>query len=150
MTITEDRTMRRILVIAALLAGTAVHAQTYTDVWNDVGKRRNLEMDYALNVDSTACDREAGLQKGRPSAKYRKCMGAHGWTYSHLIINRAPSYSSDSASPNSAADAEQSRINQQNADEISRRIDDDVRHDDEMNATIDAANAAAAAVSSGN
>jgi hypothetical protein len=139
MTIMEDKTMRRILVIAALLAGTAVHAQTYTDVWNDVRNRSDFEMDYALNVDSTACDQQAGLQTGRPSAKYRKCMGAHGWSYSHLVKNRAAPYPS-------AADAEQSRIIQQNADEISRRIDDDVRHDDEMNAT----NAAAAAASSGN
>jgi hypothetical protein len=149
MTIMEDRTMRRILVIAALLAGTTVHAQTYTDVWNDARNRSDFEMDYALNVDSTACDQQAGLQTGRPSAKYRKCMGAHGWSYSHLVKNRAASYSSDSA-----ADAEQSRINQQNADEISRRVDDEVRHnsesDDLTNATIDAANAAAAAVSSGN
>jgi hypothetical protein len=147
----EDRTMRRILVIAALLAGTTVHAQTYTDVWNDVGRRSNFELDYALDVDSTACDREAGPHKGRPSAKYRKCMGAHGWTYSHLIKSRAPSYSSDSASPDSAAEEEASRTSQQNADDSSRRIDDVVRHDDEMNATIDAANAAAAAaVLSGN
>ena len=133
--------MRRILVIAALLAGTTVHAQTYTDIWDDVRNRSDFEMDYALNVDSTACDQQAGLQTGRTSAKYRKCMGAHGWSYSHLVKNRAAPYPSDSA-----ADAEQSRINQQNADEISRRIDDDVRHDDEMNAT----NAAAAAASSGN
>jgi hypothetical protein len=145
MTIMEDKTMRRILVVAALLAGTTVHAQTYTDVWNDVRNRSNFEIDYALNVDGTVCDGEAGLQTGRPTAKYRKCMAAHGWSYSYLIKNRAPPYSSDSA-----ADAEQSRINQQNADDISRRIDDDVRHDDEMNATIDAANAMAAAVSSGN
>ena len=83
--IMEDRTMRRILVIAALPAGTTVHAQTYTEVWNDVGGRSNFELDYALNIDVTACDREAGPQKGGPSAKYRKCMRAHGWTYSHLI-----------------------------------------------------------------
>jgi hypothetical protein len=149
MTIMEDRTMRRILVVAALLAGTAVHAQTYTDVWNDVRNRSDFEMDYALNVDSTACDQQAGLQTRRPSAKYRKCMGAHGWSYSHLVKNRAASYSSDSA-----ADAERSRLNQQNADEISRRVDEEVRHNSESdnltNATIDAANAAAAAVSSGN
>jgi hypothetical protein len=63
----------------------------------------------------------------------------------------ACNYSSDSASPDSVAEAEASRTSQQNADDSSRRIDDVVRHDDEMNATIDAANAAAAAaVSSGN
>jgi hypothetical protein len=134
----EDKTMRRILVIAALLAGTAAHAQTYTDVWDDVRNRSDFEMDYALNVDSTACDQQAGLQTGLPSAKYRKCMRARGWSYSHLVKNRAAPYSS-------AADAEQSRISQQNADDTSRRIDDDVRHDDEMNA----ANAAAAAALSG-
>jgi hypothetical protein len=145
MTIMEDKTMRRILVIAALLAGTTVHAQTYTDVWNDVRNRSDFEMDYALNVDSTACDRQAGLQTGLPSAKYRKCMGAHGWSYSHLVKNRAAPYSSDSA-----ADAEQSRINQQNADEISRMVDDINRSNDETHASIDATNAAAAAVSSGN
>ena len=142
MTIMEDKTMRRILVIAALLAGTSVHAQTYTDVWNDHRNRSDSEMDYALNVDSTACDQQAGLQTGLPSAKYRKCMGAHGWSYSHLVKNRAAPYSAD--------DAEQSRINQQNADEISRMVDDINRSNDETRASIDATNAAAAAVSSGN
>src|ERR1700761_4992709 len=114
--IMEDRTMRRILVIAALLAGTTVHAQTYTDVWNDVGGRSNQELDYAVNVDSTACEGVAGPQFGRPSAKYRKCMRVHGWTYSHLVKNRAPS--------NSNTEEEASRISQQNADEIRTRIDD--------------------------
>jgi hypothetical protein len=127
--------MRRILVIAALLASTTVHAQTYTDVWNDVQGRSNFELDYALNVDSTACEGEAGPQWGHPSVKYRKCMRAHGWTYSHLTKNHAPS--------NTAAEEEASRTSQQNADEISRRIDDVVRQDDEMNA-------AAAAASLGN
>ena len=131
--------MRRILVIAALLASTAVHAQTYTDVWDDTRNRSDFEMDYAVKVDGAACDQQVGPLTGRPSAKYRKCMAARGWVFSHLVKNRAAPYPS-------AADAEQSRIIQQNADEISRRIDDDVRHDDEMNAT----NAAAAAASSGN
>lgn len=136
--------MRRILVMAALLAGTAVHAQTYTDVWNDVAGRSNFELDYAINVDSTACELEAGAQNGRPSAKFRTCMGAHGWRFSHLMKNRAPS-------PGLTAEEEASRTSQQNADDTSRRIDDVVRHDDEMNAAIDAANAAAAAaVSAGN
>jgi len=137
--------MRRILVIAVLLAGAAGHAQTYTDVWNDVGGRSNYELDSALNIDSTACEREAGAQEGRPSAIYIKCMRAHRWTYSHLIRNRAR------YSPGSAAEAEASRTSQQNADDSSRQVDDVVRHDDEMNSANDAANAAAAAaVSSGN
>jgi hypothetical protein len=145
MTIMEDKTMRRILVIAALLASTTVHAQTYTDVWNDVRHRSDSEMDYALNVDSTGCDQQVGLQTGLPSAKYRKCMGAHGWSYSHLIKNRAAPRPSDSA-----ADAERSRIIQQNADEIRGLVDDINRSNDEMHASMDAANAAAAAISSGN
>jgi hypothetical protein len=150
MTIMEDRTMRRILVIAALLAGTAVHAQTYTDVWNDVRNRSDVEMDYAVQVDGSACDRQIGLQTGRPSAKYRNCMAAHGWSFGHLVRNRA----APSPSNSETAAEEQSRIMQQNADDISRRIDDDNRHNDETNAMInaanDASNAAAAALSSGN
>jgi hypothetical protein len=132
--------MRRILVIAALLAGTTVHAQTYTDVWNDHRNRSDSELDYALNVDSSACDQQAGLQTGLPSAKYRKCMGAHGWSYSHLVRNRAAPYPS-------AADAEQSRINRQNADETSGLNDDVRQSNDESRATSDATNAASAAVS---
>lgn len=135
--------MRRILVIAALLAGTTVHAQTSTDVWDDVRNRSDFEMDYAVSVDSTACNAQAGLQTGRPTAKYRKCMAAHGWKYSHLVRNRAASYPS-------AADAEQSRINQQNADDMSRLNDDIRQSNDETRASIDATNASSAAVSSGN
>ncbi len=132
--------MRRILVIAALLASTSVHAQTYTDVWDDARNRSDFEMDYAVKVDGSACDREAGLQTGRPSAKYRKCMGAHGWVFSHLIRNRAALYPSESA-----ADAERSRIIQQNSDEIRSTVDDINRSNDEMRATNDAAVAASAA-----
>lgn len=124
--------MRRILVIAALLAGTAVHARTYTDVWNDTRNRSDFEMNYAVQVDGSACDAQVGPQTGRPSAKYRKCMAARGWVFSHLVANRAAPYPS-------AADLEQSRIDQQNADDISRRIDDAVRNDEETRRTIDAA-----------
>jgi hypothetical protein len=143
MTIMEDRTMRRILVIAALLAGTTVHAQTYTDVWDDVRNRSDSQMDYAVNVDGSACDQQAGLQTGLPTAKYRKCMAAHGWRYSHLVKNRAAPYPS-------AADLETSRIDQQNADDMSRENDDIRQSNEETQRSIDATNAASAAVSSGN
>jgi hypothetical protein len=124
--------MRRILIMAALLASTAVHAQTYTDIWNDVGGRSNSELDYAVNADSAACEQAAGPQWGRPSAKFKKCMRAHGWTFSYLVKNQVPS-------SNSVDEEEASRISQQNADEIRDRIDDQVRHDDETNAAITAA-----------
>jgi len=58
-------------------------------------------------------------------------MRARGWTFSHLSRNHAP--------PRSAAEERASRSSQQNADEISQRIDDVVRHGDETNAAIGAA-----------
>ena len=135
--------MRRILVIAALLASTTVHAQTYTDVWDDARNRSDFEMDYAVKVDGAACDQQVGLLTGLPSAKYRKCMAARGWVFSHLVKNRAAPYPS-------AADLETSRIIQQNADEIRSLVDDINRSNDETRASLDAANAASAANSSGN
>ena len=143
MTIMEDKTMRRILVIAALLAGTAVHAQTYTDVWDDTRNRSDFEMNYVVSVDGSACDQQVGLQTGLPSAKYRKCMGARGWVFSHLVRNRAAPYPS-------AADLETSRLMRQNADESSQLVDDINRSNAETQTSIDATNAGIAAMVSGN
>lgn len=78
--------MKRTIMIAALLLGSAVHAQTYQDVWNDVQKpwRPDAEMDYDVQVDGAACDRLVGVQRGYLSAKYRQCMAARHWKFGHL------------------------------------------------------------------
>jgi hypothetical protein len=57
-------------MIAALLLSSAVHAQTCKDVWNDAQKpwRPNSKLDYAVQVDAAACDRQVGDQHGYPTA----------------------------------------------------------------------------------
>jgi len=114
-------------------SGTDDNSVQFTDL-RQGGKRGDGE----LHADGLKCDPKGVLSP--TSRAYEQCMLGHGWRF---YAYHAPT------SSNTADDAEQSRINQQNSDDTSRRIDDDVRHDDEMNATINAANAAAAAVSSG-
>ena len=78
--------MKRTIMIAALLLSSVAHAQTYKDVWNDVRKpwRPDSEMGYDVQIDGAACDRQVGEQRGYPSARYRQCMAARHWKFSHL------------------------------------------------------------------
>src|ERR1700750_459556 len=78
--------MKRTIMIAALLLSSAVHAQSYKDVWNDVQKpwRPNSELDYAVQVDAAACEQLGGEQHGSPTAGYRRCMTARHWKFGHL------------------------------------------------------------------
>ena len=73
--------MKYILVATALLVSTAVQAQNYRDVWDDVRKpwRSNSEIDAAVQADGAACDREVGEQHGRISPAYKRCMARHHW-----------------------------------------------------------------------
>jgi hypothetical protein len=65
------------------------------------------------------------------------------FAYAYQTPASSAPQSQSQSQPQSESDA-QAALNQSNADETSRRIDDDVRHDDEMNATIAADNAQAA------
>ena len=46
--------MKRMIIIAALLAASAAHAQNYKNIWDDVRKpwRANSEMDAAVQANS--------------------------------------------------------------------------------------------------
>jgi hypothetical protein len=86
--------MKRIIIIAVLLAGTAVaQAQDYRETWDDIQKpwRPNSEMDADLQADVQVCDREVGEQLwGRVSPAYRKCMARHHWKLNHVERLRHP------------------------------------------------------------
>src|SRR5262249_7630801 len=46
--------------------------------------------EWALQRDTDICDREAGVQRGYPTAKYKKCMLGRGWTFSHVTKSAPP------------------------------------------------------------
>jgi len=77
---------RSILVAMAIFMTSAAHAQTYKDVWNDVRKplRSDYEIDSDMQADACECEQVAGEQWGFPTARFRKCMLRHHWTFSHL------------------------------------------------------------------
>jgi hypothetical protein len=77
--------MKRMIIIAALLVGSAAHAQNYKNVWDDVRKpwRANSEMDAAVQADAMACDAEVGELHGIATAQYKQCMLRHDWKFSH-------------------------------------------------------------------
>jgi hypothetical protein len=79
--------MKRSIIAAVMLLGTALAAQAETDVWHDVRKpwRSNAKIDNALQADVAICDREAGPQYGPPTAKYRQCMQRHHWKLGRII-----------------------------------------------------------------
>jgi hypothetical protein len=117
--------MKRALIITAVLMSSAVHAQTYKDVWDDVRKpwRPDAQMQEMVEVDGAACDREVGPIKGMPSARYRACMRRHDWKFSHL--ERLPWAPADAESDSSPPDDWQSRM------------DDDLRREAEQQQMFD-------------
>jgi hypothetical protein len=82
----EELPVTRTLIVIALLAGSAVHAQTYKDVWIDVRQpwRSNAELDAAVQADAAACDYLVGEMRGIPSLRYRQCMASRDWQFGHL------------------------------------------------------------------
>jgi hypothetical protein len=77
--------MKRMILIAMLLASVAAHAQNYKNVWDDVRNpwRANSEMDAAVAADSRACDAEVGELHGAATPPYKACMLRHDWKCSH-------------------------------------------------------------------
>ena len=100
--------MKRMIVIALLVAGSAAHAQNYKNVWDDVRKpwRANSEMDAALQADARACDAEVGELHGPATPAYTACMLRHDWKLGHasksVVARPSPStviYNRDSPDP---------------------------------------------------
>ena len=99
--------MKRMIIIAGLLAAAAAHAQNYKNIWDDVGKpwRANSEMDAAVQADAKACDAEVGELHGPATPPYKACMARHDWKFDHATRSPAaqPSstivYNRDSSNP---------------------------------------------------
>jgi hypothetical protein len=79
--------MNRSIIAAAMLFGTVLTAHAETDVWVDIRKpwRSNAEMDGAVKADARICEREAGVQRGPLTAKFKQCMLKHHWKFSHAV-----------------------------------------------------------------
>jgi len=83
--------MKRMIIIALLLASSAAHAQNYKNVWDDIRKpwRANSEMDAAVQTDSRACDAEVGELHGVATPAYKACMLRHDWKFDHASTSPA-------------------------------------------------------------
>jgi hypothetical protein len=110
----------------------------FKDALRPHGRDRSAAVRHA---DGRACGASAELVTPTNIPAFKQCMASHGWRFAYAY--QTPASSAPQSQSQSDSDA-QAALNQSNADETSRRIDDDVRHDDEMNATIAADNAQAA------
>jgi hypothetical protein len=116
----------------AAAAGTTL---VFKDALRPHGRVRG---DAARLADSRTCGVNSDLDAPSNIPAFKQCMLSHGWRFTYAY--QTPT----STTPQSQSETDaQAALNQSNADETSRRIDDDVRHDDEMNATIAADNAQA-------
>src|ERR1700727_2809031 len=72
-------TMKRIMLVTALLLSGAVSAYADTDVWTAKHPRSDAELYAADNY----CNQQFGApQNGIPtSAAYKRCMATQGWIY---------------------------------------------------------------------
>ena len=80
--------MKRLILIALLLAGSAMSAHADNDVYNNILKQRRG--DDALHADGAVCDAEVGApQNGTVTSRaYKRCMLSHGWRFGHTIRER--------------------------------------------------------------
>ena len=123
------------VAFAAADADAAGTTLVFKDALRPHGRVRG---DTARLADSRACGVNADLDAPSDIPAFKKCMASRGWRFTSAY--RTPASASQSQSESDAQDA----LNQSNADDSERRMDDDIRHDDEMNATIAADNAQAA------
>jgi len=80
--------MKRLVLIALLLSGSAMSAHADNDIYNNILKQRRG--DDALQADGAICDAQFGApQNGQATSRqYKRCMLAHGWRFSHTIRER--------------------------------------------------------------
>lgn len=78
--------MRRIFVVAALLAGGVLAAKADTDTYINVAKQPRG--DYELQVATNACAQRYGMpQNGKPTSRqFKNCMLRYGWRYDHTTV----------------------------------------------------------------
>jgi hypothetical protein len=76
-------TMKRTVLVAALVLGASLSAHADNTVYNNILKRPRG--DDALHADGLYCDQRVGPDKnGVPtSAAYRKCMLGRGWRFQY-------------------------------------------------------------------
>ena len=70
--------MKRLVLIALLLSGSAISAHADNDIYNNILKQ--WRGDDALHADGSVCDAEFGApQNGTVTSRaYRRCMLSHG------------------------------------------------------------------------
>jgi len=81
--------MKRLVLIALVLSGSAISAHADNDIYNNILK--TPRGDDALHADTAVCDAEFGApQNGQvTSRQYKRCMLSHGWRFGHTIRERA-------------------------------------------------------------
>ena len=84
--------MKRLLLVALLLSGSAIGAQADNDIYKNTLKQPRG--DDALQADGAICDARVGVpQNGQlTSRQYKRCMLSHGWRFSHTIRERDDRY----------------------------------------------------------
>src|SRR5262249_44504139 len=77
--------MKRLSLAVLLLASSVAAAHADNDIYNNI--RKQPRGDAALNADAAFCDAQFGApQNGTPtSRRYKSCMRARGWRFSHTI-----------------------------------------------------------------
>jgi hypothetical protein len=80
--------MKRLVLIALLLSGSAISAHADNDIYNNILKQKRG--DDALHADTAVCDAELGApQNGQATShQYKRCMLGHGWRFGHTIRER--------------------------------------------------------------
>jgi hypothetical protein len=75
--------MKRLILVALLLLGSALNAQADNDVYNNITK--HPRGDDALQIDTLYCSQMLGApQSGTPTSRqYKRCMLSRGWRYTH-------------------------------------------------------------------
>ena len=80
--------MKRIVLIAVMLTGSAVGAQADRDIWSSTsGHSRG---DAVLPADISTCNMMLGApQNGVPTSReYKRCMLSHGWRCNYTVRER--------------------------------------------------------------
>jgi hypothetical protein len=80
--------MKRLVLIALLLSGSAISAHADNDIYNNILKQKRG--DDALHADTAMCDAQLGApQNGQATSRqYKRCMLSHGWRFAHTIRER--------------------------------------------------------------
>jgi hypothetical protein len=81
--------MKRMIVAAAVLLGSALNAQADIDTWVNIAKYPCG--DDALQVDAHSCEQSVGQNtNGKPtSRRFKQCMADRGWRFDHSTYQHA-------------------------------------------------------------